>query len=80
MSFEKKERLSIVFCSREEAFNPSPKPGLEERISAPLPTAGGAITCLNQEVGLDNTRIFDKLEWLNCYQNPELKVLTSFKA
>merc|ERR1719357_1440587 len=38
--------------AREEAFNPSPKPGLEERISAaPLPTAGGAITCLNQEQG-----------------------------
>merc|ERR1711936_643916 len=38
--------------AREEAFNPSPKPGLEERISAPLPTAGGAITCLNQENNL----------------------------
>merc|ERR1711936_1109357 len=38
--------------AREEAFNPSPKPGLEERISAPLPTAGGAITCLNQEGNL----------------------------
>jgi len=48
--------------AREEAFNPSPKPGLEERISAPLPTAGGAITCLNQEgnLGEKSSRSPDK--------------------
>merc|ERR1719211_905410 len=48
--------------AREEAFNPSPKPGLEERISAPLPTAGGAITCLNEQgnLGEKSSRSPDK--------------------
>merc|ERR1712012_564682 len=48
--------------AREDAFNPSPKPGLEERISAPLSTAGGAITCLNQEgnLGEKSSRSPDK--------------------
>jgi len=48
--------------AREEAFNPSPKPALEERISAPLPSAGGAITCLNQEgnLGEKSSRSPDK--------------------
>jgi len=34
--------------AREEAFNPSPKPGVEERISAPV---SGALTCLAPEGG-----------------------------
>jgi hypothetical protein len=48
--------------AREEAFNPSPKPALEERISVPLPSAGGAITCLNQDgnLGEKSSRSPDK--------------------
>ena len=48
------------YYKREEAFNPSPKPGLEERISAPLPTAGGAITCINQEVSFEEKNTHKK--------------------